>query len=127
MLHMLAHSRGTHLLVASFVAVALAACGGDGSVTGPVDQTPVSAATVQATPAEKFTPGTVTVVPGGTVTFAFGSLEHNVFFDNAPAGAPANITAPSANKNVTLTFPTTGTYAYNCHIHPGMKGTITVK
>ncbi len=127
MLHMLTHSRGPHLLVASFVAVALAACGGDGSVTGPVDQTPVSAATVQATPAEKFTPGTVTVVPGGTVTFAFGSLEHNVFFDNAPAGAPANITAPSANKNVTLTFPTTGTYAYNCHIHPGMKGTITVK
>jgi plastocyanin len=54
-------------------------------------------------------------------------LEHNVFFDNAPAGAPANITAPSANKNVTLTFPATGTYAYNCHIHPGMKGTITVK
>jgi plastocyanin len=120
------HSRGTQLL-ASLGVAALAACGGEGSITAPVDQTPVSAATVQATPAIAFTPGTVTLAVGGTVTFAFGSLEHNVFFDNAPPGAPANIAAPSANKTVALTFPTAGTYVYNCHLHPGMKGTITVK
>ena len=124
---MRSHPRGTIRLLASLGAAALAACGGDGSVTAPVDQTPVEAATVQATPAIRFTPGTVTVVPGGTVTFAFGTLEHNVFFDNAPAGAPENIAAPSANKTVTLTFATKGTYVYNCHIHPGMTGTVTVK
>jgi plastocyanin len=68
----------------------------------------VSAATVQATPSIKFTPNRVNLVVGGTVTFAFGTVDHNVFFDNAPAGAPANITAPSANKSTTLTFDTKG-------------------
>jgi plastocyanin len=121
-------SRAARIVVASLTIAGLAACGGDsGYSTGPVDPTPVAAATVQATPSEKFTPGTVTLTVGGTVTFAFGSLEHNVFFDNAPAGAPQNITAPSANKSVTLTFPTAGTYPYNCHLHPGMKGTVIVQ
>jgi hypothetical protein len=27
---------------------------------------------------------------------------------------------------VTRTFPTAGTYVYNCHIHPGMRGTVVV-
>jgi plastocyanin len=120
------HFRGIIILVASLSAAALVACGDD-SGTGPVDQTPVPAATVQATPAITFAPGQVTVVPGGTVTFDFGTVAHDVFFDNAPAGAPANITAPSANKSVTLTFATKGTFIYNCHIHPGMRGTVVVK
>jgi plastocyanin len=57
----------------------------------------------------------------------FGSLAHNVFSDSAPAGAPANITAPSANTTATLTFPQAGTFVYNGHIHPGMRGTVIVK
>src|SRR5690349_11031593 len=85
----------------SFVAVTLvAACGGSsgGSSTAPiVTDTPVAAATIQATPSQQFTPNTVTLIAGGTLTIDFGSVAHNVFFDNAPAGAPANITAPSAN------------------------------
>jgi plastocyanin len=64
---------------------------------------------------------------GGTATFEFGSLGHNVFFDNAPAGAPANITAVTTNQSVTRTFTTAGTYNYNCHIHPGMKGVVVVR
>jgi plastocyanin len=127
MTHMRTHHRAAQFLLAPLALLALAACGGD-SPTGPVtDPTPVPAATVQATPAEQFTPNRVTLVAGGTITFAFGSLEHNVFFDNQPAGAPANITAPSANKSVTLTFGTKGTYEYNCHIHPGMRGTVVVE
>ena len=124
------HSRGARILLASLATAALGACGGDsGYVTAPVDTPPppVQAATVQATPAEKFTPGTVTLTVGGTVEFDFGPLAHNVFFDNAPAGAPESITAPSANKTVTLTFNTPGTFAYNCHLHPGMRGTVIVK
>jgi plastocyanin len=120
------HFRGAFRLFAPFAIAALGACGGD-SPTEPVVQTPVPEATVQATPSEKFTPGQVTLAVGGTVTFAFGSLAHNVFFDNGPAGAPDNITAPSSNKSVTLTFNTKGTYAYNCHLHPGMRGTVIVE
>jgi len=122
------YSRCAHTLIASLSIALLAACGGDySSPTEVVDPTPVQAATVQATPAERFTPGRVNLIAGGTVTFEFGSLQHNVFFDNAPGGAPANITAPSANKSVTLTFPTAGTFAYNCHLHPGMSGTVVVE
>ena len=107
--------RGATRLLAPFVIAALAACGGGGynapsGPTDPGDPTPVRDATVQATPSEQFTPGRINLLVGGTVTYAFGSLAHNVFFDNAPTGAPDNITAPSSNKSVTLTFNTKGTY-----------------
>lgn len=111
-----------------FGAAILAACGGSSTSTDPVvSGPPVTAATVQATPSNQFTPNTVTIVVGGTVTVDFGSVAHNVFFDNAPAGAPANITAPSSNKSATLTFNQAGTFEYDCHIHPGMRGTVVVK
>jgi len=114
--------------LALFGAVLSVACGGSAGSSEPVvSDTPVTAATVQATPSEQFTPNVVTLVTGGTVTIAFGSLAHNVFFDGAPAGAPANITAPSSNKSATLTFTQPGTFVYNCHIHPGMHGTVVVK
>ena len=109
-----------------------AACGGDnnayGGVTDPGDGggAPTAAATVRATPAIQFTPATVELTAGGTVTFDFGTLEHNVFFDNAPPGAPANITAASANETITRVFATAGQYRYNCHIHPGMTGIVNV-
>jgi plastocyanin len=108
--------------------VLLGACGGGYSSTQPGPPTPpVAAATVKATPQEQFTPGTVNLTVGGTVTFDFESLAHDVYFDNAPAGAPANITAPTANATVTRTFATAGRYAYNCHLHPGMSGVIVVQ
>lgn len=107
----------------------IAACSGGGYGGGmTTSPTPPSAtATVQATPANQFTPGTVNLLVGGTVAFEFGTVGHNLFFDNAPAGAPANITAATSNASVTRTFPTAGRFVYNCHIHPGMTGTIVVQ
>jgi len=123
--------RGARFIAASLSVLGFAACGGGGngysSPTDPGNQPPVAAATVQATPAIRFTPNQVTLTVGGTVTFAFGAVAHEVFFDNAPPGAPANIPNPSVNKSVTLTFATKGTYVYNCHIHPGMRGTVVVE
>lgn len=121
--------------LALIMAAASTACGGDGNGNGyggPTDPgsgggTPTPTATVSATPAIQFTPGTVELTAGGTVTFDFGPVQHNVFFDNAPPGAPSNITAPSANESITRTFPVAGTYRYNCHIHPGMTGVINVR
>lgn len=113
-------------LLASLGVTAIAACGGD-STTDPTPQPPVPAATVRATPSLTFTPGTVRLNQGGTVTFAFESVAHNVFFDNAPQGAPANIAAATSNTSVALTFGTKGTFPYNCHIHPGMRGTVIVE
>jgi plastocyanin len=123
-----AFSRGARTLVASLSIGLAGACGGDdSSPTEVIDPTPVSTATVQATPAERFTPGRITLVAGGTVSFAFGSLQHQVFFDQGSSGAPEDIPEPTANKTVTRTFTTPGTFAYNCRLHPGMSGTVVVQ
>jgi plastocyanin len=82
-----------------------------------------AAATVQATNSNAFTPNSVTVAEGGAVTWAFGTVEHNVVFQTA--SAPANIDV-SASKSVSRTFPTAGTFAYVCSLHAGMSGTINV-
>ena len=96
------------------------------STTGSGGTPPVSSARVDATPSIAFTPANISLATGGTVTFAFGSVPHNVFFDNDPAGAPAAIDGVNANVAVQRTFPATGVYNYYCHIHPGMRGTIVV-
>lgn len=85
-----------------------------------------SAATVNATPSIAFTPANIQLAVGGTVTFEFGAVGHNVFFDNDPVGAPATIDGVNANTSVQRAFPVAGVYTYSCHIHPGMTGTIVV-
>jgi len=111
-------------------ATTLAACGAGGgmttSSTSPDAPPPRAAATVNATPQIAFSPAQLTVTQGGTVTFAFGSVGHNVYFDNDPSGAPADIPGVNSNTNVDRVFGTVGVYTFNCHIHPGMRGTITV-
>ena len=105
----------------------LGACGGSSDTAPTEPSQPVAAADVHATSAIKFTPPTTNLTVGGTVTFKFESVAHNVFFDNAPQGAPENIATATANQSVTRTFNTAGRFVYNCHIHPGMSGVIVVQ
>jgi plastocyanin len=129
--------RGAIRAVLSFAmaagSVAATACGGstDGSYSTilppPENTAPVASATVHATPAIQFTPVTINLTVGGTVTYDFGSVAHDVFFDNTPPGAPDSITEPTANTTVTRTFTKAGRYIYNCHVHPGMSGVINVE
>jgi plastocyanin len=88
--------------------------------------TPTMSATVNATALNTFTPANVAIGVGGTVTFTFGDVAHNVFFDNSPAGAPDAITGANANMSQARTFTTPGTFEFDCHLHPGMKGTVIV-
>src|SRR5947199_3031452 len=92
---------------------------------GPTDP-PQTDNTLATTPSLTFTPGTLPVNVGETVTFAFGSVPHNVFFTQQ-AGAPADIAGNNTNVSITRTFAAAGTYAYTCHIHPSMQGTIEVR
>jgi len=110
----------------TFVAL-LSACAGSaaGTVTAPPPGQLGTTATVNATPAIAFNPSPARIAQGGTITFAFGSVAHNVYFD-AVAGAPADIPGNNASASVSRTFMSAGTYVYNCHIHPGMSGTIVV-
>jgi plastocyanin len=109
---------------------ASSACGGgiygssSGSPTTP--NSPTVADQVNATASLAFDPATLNTMVGHTVTFAFGSVGHNIFFD-AATGAPANIPGVNANTSVTRTFDTAGTFTYSCHIHPSMQGTVVVQ
>jgi plastocyanin len=69
----------------------------------------------------------VNLALGGTVTFQFEGVQHNVFFDDPGEGAPDDIPQPTANASVARTFDTPGSYVYHCHIHPEMTGTIVVR
>lgn len=109
-----------------FVAFSLVSgCGAD--ATSSVSTSPLPAATIVAAPSLQFTPATINLVHGGTVTFQFGSVAHDVFFDNDPAGAPENIATASANTSIARTFNTPGRFVFNCHIHPGMTGVVVVQ
>jgi plastocyanin len=86
--------------------------------------TPTSAS-VSATVDNQFTPSSVTITPGGTVTWSFASVQHDVQFQPR-AGAPANI-GTSANTQVSRAFPTAGTFDYVCSLHAGMNGAVVVQ
>jgi plastocyanin len=110
-----------------FLAMTIAAlalgCGSD-STSPPTP--PPTQVQVNATPNITFEPSPAEVAVGGVVTFVFGSVAHNVFFD-PQTGVPADIPGNNANVSMARTFPTAGTYGYDCHIHPGMHGTIVVR
>lgn len=115
--------------------VVCTACGGGSaggdSPTSPTDYnggTPATPATpganqVIASSASAFSPASLTVAAGTTVTFTFESVSHDVVFDNV-SGAPADIGSTAA-ASVTRIFATKGTFPYQCTIHSGMRGTVT--
>lgn len=87
-----------------------------------------------------FSPQTLNIAAGDTVTFTNGGGFHNVASDPGAVtsfrcadgcdGAGGNGDASSAAWSATVSFPTPGTVGYHCEIHgaPGqaMFGTINV-
>lgn len=71
-----------------------------------------------------FSPGSLTVTAGDTVTWTNSDAQaHNATADDASwqSGTITN------GNSATVTFATAGTFAYHCTIHPEMTGTITVQ
>jgi uncharacterized protein YjdB len=83
-----------------------------------------STAQVVAGANNQFSPDSVDIAVGGTVTWVFQSVIHNVVFASA-GGAPAGI-GNTSNANVSRTFNTAGAFLYDCTLHPGMDGTVVV-
>ncbi|MGQ0815817.1 MAG: cupredoxin domain-containing protein [Gemmatimonadota bacterium] len=73
-----------------------------------------------------FAPASVVIRRGGTVTWSNSSnTVHNVTFSQA-TGAPANIGDHTGGSN-SRTFNTAGSFSYQCTIHNGMAGTVSVQ
>ncbi len=72
----------------------------------------------------KFTPGTLTIHVGDTVTWTNnGPTEHTATADNGSF----NTGTLKKGQSASHTFTKAGTFAYICAIHPFMKGTIVVE
>jgi len=85
--------------------------------------------TVTASPSNTFSPSTVTINQGDTVTWNNGGGLHNVHFDDGSFDMPA--TPSSAAWSVSRMFTAPGTFRYYCEIHggpggSGMSGTVWV-
>ena len=114
-------------LITAVLSAGLVACGSSGSGGGPTSPPGPSAqaATVAATAQLAFAPNAVTIAPGGTVTFAFGTVGHAVKFDTG-TNPPSDIPGVNMNTSISRTFNSAGTYTFHCTIHPEMTGTIVV-
>ena len=125
-------------VVALMAVLAVAGCGSSGGGTSSsASSTPASAATPTsggATAASggstveianfMFTPMTLTVSAGTTVTWKFDdSTPHTVAADDNSFMSPPM----SKGQTYTHTFATAGTVKYHCSIHPFMTGVIVVK
>ena len=71
-----------------------------------------------------FTPGTVTVARGTTVTWVNHDEEPHTI--TSAAGAFGS-TGLSHDETFTQTFTQLGTYPYFCALHPRMRATVIVK
>jgi len=98
---------------------------------GDVTRTDVSTVTVQAAPATgavaapqfAFQPAAVDIQAGGSVTWTFGPIHHDVRFTTP--GAPDDI-PELENGSIARTFPSNGIFGYRCSFHPQMAGSVRV-
>lgn len=80
----------------------------------------------------KFSPKTLTIQPGDTVTFVNGEEKnHDVMFVSVPKGVDEMIMSPmmkTKGEKFSYTFTVPGTYEFHCHPHEeqGMKGSLIV-
>ena len=114
-------------VVLALAALGLAACSSNKSATPPATSSSTAAAsgnTVQATSSLTFTPVSLSIKKGDTVTWNNSSgIAHNVTFEN---GAAFNQSLNDGTQ-INRTFTTTGTFNYFCSIHgKSMHGTIVV-
>ena len=96
----------------------LAGCSGEEAATPSF----VATTTVDLPRSYRFEPAAIQVDVGATVTWTnHDEFTHNVAFDG---DAPI---AMKPGDSVTRAFPTAGTYAYVCSLHPReMQGSVSV-
>ena len=113
----------------------VAGCGGDSGTNGGGDSgtnggggtTPVMTTSVTVSN-DVFNPASIQVSPGATVTWTWagGSPEgHNVTFASSAVSAPSGTQMTGMFQVVMPMAP--AVYNYQCTIHAGMDGSVTVQ
>jgi plastocyanin len=108
----------TLTLCLAAAAIGLAACGGSDE---PAAKAPASSGPAVAVADNSFSPASLKVAVGDTVTFENeGAIAHTVTGDDFDSGSLA--------PGDTFTFEASeaGSFSYVCTFHPGMQGTIEV-
>lgn len=113
--------RLSSILISAAVLLAGACSGSEPTAPQPPIGTPSA---IVSMPGNSFSPFNTTIQVNEIVAWEFPSNEHDVVF-TAKAGAPANIPVTS-RASVQRAFATIGVYPYDCKIHPGMSGQVTV-
>ncbi len=106
----------------------VAGCGATGRQTTPVASPPPDTIVMGDF---SFTPATLTVLAGTTVTMRNdGRIEHTAADVDASGGITSRVIKPvplATGQSLTITFTRPGTYHYICTFHPKlMDGTVVV-
>ena len=130
------HPRRTTLATwLATLTIFLAACGGatestpaaDGNGDGDGGATATAGAGDTVSLAgNQFSPGTLTVAAGTTVTFT-NTATHTVTEGTDGAAVNDPIVDEQGGADIDVTFDEPGTYSITCRIHPEMNMTITVE
>lgn len=94
-----------------------------GTTTVNVGSSVPGTATV-ATVDRTFSPRSVTIAAGGTVTWQFNGTHNVTFLGTAPVGGNIGNTS---SGSVSRQFSAAGSYGYECSLHSGMTGTVVVQ
>jgi hypothetical protein len=78
----------------------------------------MAAVVAVSTPSGTFSPSTVQITEGDSVTWNLSGGDHNVRFAGEPAGP--------FQSTYSKTFPAAGTFTYVCDAHSGMRGAVVV-
>lgn len=85
---------------------------------------PATAAATVVVKNMAFTPEKVTITTGQSVSWKFddGDVRHDVTADDGSFESKAAVSGHYTHK-----FTKPGKYAYDCSLHPSMRGTVVVK
>jgi plastocyanin len=108
------------LALLTVAAVSVTALGGQIAASGAAGSRTVTLKNIA------FSPKSLSVSKGTSVTFAFrdGSTIHNVVSTGSKRFKSISNRSSGTQKR---TFTSAGTYRYQCTLHPGMTGRITVR
>lgn len=98
------------------------------SCSSPTSTNPTPSETTISMAGDRFTPETITIRHGTTVTWVNDDEEvHTATSDMSEGGWNTGDIMPGGSRSIT--FHTPGTYPYHCtyHVSMGMRGTIIVQ